>query len=1160
MKKYIICLLISLYSIFGFGQSTTITNPELPKIALPNPESFQFTKYGDIPIGEYTGNLNYSLPIYNLKAANLELPISLNYNDAGVKVNDLPNKTGMSWLLSAGGVITRIIKDKADEDVAIEKRIYLNDNDYSLLNDTDSQPGALTLNQYANDFFIDTEIDVFTYSFDNYSGSFYLDKQYNAVLVNEESEIKILKTGTNTFTVTTPNGVKYYFGGASATERNFAQPQIDSPNTPIGNTAFYLIRIEHPVNGIIDLEYKTRNSTIEILGINQSKANLFEDTFLSEIYTQYPMVTGVSENVVTSTQFNRVQNPRFISKISSPNTNTFIKFNYGANTFKYILDNIEIKSLNAGTETLINQVQFSYLGVDDYLLNTTKKRFFLDKVIFNNQALEYNKKEIFSFEYDNPFSLPDRLSYSQDYMGYHNGKVNASFLPRLDYSFKISSVQGGFHIFTKDKIDLYNSSFSAANRMPDFQFAKKGSLIKINYPTKGYTLIDYEPYPYIDDLIKPFSVSIEIANEGSITNAITSSEIPGIQPEVGYVNFPTIYATQDVIFTRSMSSEFPTQNHMRTAKFRIINVTDNIEIYNTIKGLGYNGFTSDTFTLQLIAGKQYKLIVSANNYGTLWGDANLVASLTFNLITGLIKKDGLGLRVKKILSYNHDNSVKEAKTFYYEEANKIYSSPENKDISRFILPNFITYSIANCLSRGQQDFPGVPSIPGHIFQAYFFNINSNPTNDILNYFSNFKNNKIVTISYGGDNFENGGVQKIFSVCPNKNMGSITLPRNMHPAIASTNQNFDISIIKNNFLTNNYNNNLYVLNGKLIKETNFKKNNNLFYKLNEEENVYENTIVNTFTNFVGEKVFDYIYFPTNCDPLNMTSNYYLYSFKTFAYRNILKEKTSKQFFENTLVDNVNYNIPIISNTNTAFFTPPNNDSAISQMIKSTQTFEYGSLKGLPTKIINSTSLAGVNKITQNIYANQTNTLAGLTLSQIDANNQLIAQNNIANPIQVEQYENTNLISKQRTLYKQWNESFVLPEIIQTQKGNQNLEDRVIITEYDQSGNPTLFSYKDGIATKYLYNSNNQVFIKIENFTGTLNPNVNPITADPCVFITSLSKSFVTVYTYDPITNLLIQTMDSNCQKTTYVYDNLNRLKMIKDNNGNIIKEFDENYKQ
>jgi YD repeat-containing protein len=53
--------------------------------------------------------------------------------------------------------------------------------------------------------------------------------------------------------------------------------------------------------------------------------------------------------------------------------------------------------------------------------------------------------------------------------------------------------------------------------------------------------------------------------------------------------------------------------------------------------------------------------------------------------------------------------------------------------------------------------------------------------------------------------------------------------------------------------------------------------------------------------------------------------------------------------------------------------------------------------------------------------------------------------------------------------------------------------------------------------------------------------------------------VSVFEYDPGTNLLVKMYDPNGKITTYEYDVLHRLKLIKDNDNNVIKEFDQNFK-
>ena len=110
-----------------------------------------------------------------------------------------------------------------------------------------------------------------------------------------------------------------------------------------------------------------------------------------------------------------------------------------------------------------------------------------------------------------------------------------------------------------------------------------------------------------------------------------------------------------------------------------------------------------------------------------------------------------------------------------------------------------------------------------------------------------------------------------------------------------------------------------------------------------------------------------------------------------------------------------------------------------------------------------------------------------------------------------------------------------------------------------GNPTLLSLKDGSKTKYYYNTLNQVILKVENYTSSLNLPAVPTWTDACTFISQYPSALLSIYTYDSITNQIVQILNSNCKKTAYFYDALHRLQYIKDNDGNIVQEFDQNYK-
>ena len=84
-------------------------------VDVPAPEAASLGKYGDVGVSYFTGNPNISIPLYNLTVRDVNMPITLDYESSGVRVNSLPTWAGQNWTLNVGGVITRIVKGRYDE-------------------------------------------------------------------------------------------------------------------------------------------------------------------------------------------------------------------------------------------------------------------------------------------------------------------------------------------------------------------------------------------------------------------------------------------------------------------------------------------------------------------------------------------------------------------------------------------------------------------------------------------------------------------------------------------------------------------------------------------------------------------------------------------------------------------------------------------------------------------------------------------------------------------------------------------------------------------------------------------------------------------------------------------------------------------------------------
>src|SRR5579859_6110682 len=86
------------------GQSANLQN--LTNIVPPTPEAAAFAKYVDMTVGYSTGTAQVNIPIYTVTNDALSIPISLNYNTSGIKVEEAATWVGLGWNLSAGGSIT----------------------------------------------------------------------------------------------------------------------------------------------------------------------------------------------------------------------------------------------------------------------------------------------------------------------------------------------------------------------------------------------------------------------------------------------------------------------------------------------------------------------------------------------------------------------------------------------------------------------------------------------------------------------------------------------------------------------------------------------------------------------------------------------------------------------------------------------------------------------------------------------------------------------------------------------------------------------------------------------------------------------------------------------------------------------------------------------
>lgn len=486
MKKVLLQLLLLTVCYSSFSQKEdsikvdttrrvlTLQTDFAPKIFPPSPNAAQLGRFGEVPVSLTNGTLSYQIPIFEVVSGNLKVPISLDYQGSGLKVNDISSVVGTGWTLKAGGAITKTVRGIDDEDVYG----YLS-HDYPqpLLPLTDEcYIAAALLNQK------DPQPDLWFYNFNEYSGSYIYSRPYDAnnnlfltnqtpvsILYPHESTLKLTNDG-NTKEITDNTGTVYSFG----------VQEITNANSKFFTSAYYLSKIKNQLGdeilfSYIDASY-TEGVYNRILRTKQVQSTTLtnlshEQNFSSTNYYQKQLsdIYFTNGKVHFSYVNDRQDNPSagrldaiIIYKKTSSNSYSEIK--------RYQLVQDYFSCRDEASRVDFNPSSFSHSTTSPLLKRLRFKSVEEIPVVGVAQNTKY------SLEYYDNLPLPIHYSMSQDYWGYYNGVINSRNLLVWD---------------TNNLNTLPNMS-DGANRNPDLTYAVLGSLKSITYPTKGKSEFAYE--------------------------------------------------------------------------------------------------------------------------------------------------------------------------------------------------------------------------------------------------------------------------------------------------------------------------------------------------------------------------------------------------------------------------------------------------------------------------------------------------------------------------------------------------------------------------------------------------------------------------------------------------------------------------------------------
>ncbi|WP_294200826.1 hypothetical protein [uncultured Chryseobacterium sp.] len=1097
--------------LFIFFQSGRIYSQQLGYIP-PSPQSFSFVRSTDVVSeNEHVGAANVNIPLFTFSSGKLATNVNLNYSGTGVKVDDLPNDTGMTWILDTGGVITRTVNGLRDEFATLR----MNKSEIQIMQTTSSDCDADEEVRTAcySPQQIDTERDIFEFRVAEISGSFYLDENFIPIFLKNDSNVKIkninLNNSTNNrqfegFEITDVNGIKYVFGGSlEFQEKTASKAMPDHPAGEYATSSYFIKEVEHPNGEKISFTYNdTSLETKRMFEIHQrylfDQVNVFigPDGF----------TPNMDQDLKISTQTLFTKNKKRIQTISSNRNAEVVNFIY-SNTinseYTTFLSAIEYKTNN----DVFKKITFDYLFEPAISQNSLSERFYLTGINFYNKTI-FEKK--YQFAYNDPLALPKRLSYGQDMFGYFNGK-SSNF-----------SLIAGFYGNTDSISPIYeqtNILSTFGDRTPDFTYASKGVLTEIIYPTGGKTKLTYE-CPKKKGLI------------------YSSISLPDLDLGSTYVieNLPQNLSIQ---FKLGMHGNI--NHHMEEVLFKIKDLDTNANLYTGGSVLNY-AYHEDIYNFAFQQGKRYLVDFEKRPY----------SFLTFDYPHEEVM-DGFGIRLQSIED-SDSGQIKSYRRLYYSPVNSYTDTNTN-------LASLKTEPTIQYVTFFQNYNDGFQSSVATVSYALHSSSNSN---DLYN--SKLQERySVVSCSMGGDNFENGGYEKEFRKDLNDPLHKIRPYAGNGPGTgtpssgqvdylnAEMNQNYYIYMLNTTYFPAKGNRLSY--SGTLNNVKYLIKKNGQILKNKQIDYTRNYNILGYNTNlFISHVVSDPRLAECGSTYVPRISPFFISTYKNYIVDTKLKKQTTTDFIDPIPV--YQYNMP-----NYQALDSIANANARKLITTITYDYENPSHNQLTKKTISFSD----NLITRTTYA----------YAHEKNNQLMISKNMIGIPLEESTVEKQSIndpgktVSRTETLYPtslptSQSGNLVLPlSSISYNVLNNTSSTEVTYDKYDDKGNLLQYTGKDGIPVAIIWGYNKtQPIAKVEgiaydqltaavSIAGIVTASDNDA-ADPTkegLLLDALktfrkepalSGKLISTYTYDPLIGVTSITPPSGVRQV-YTYDAANRLK-------------------
>lgn len=503
---------------------------------MKTPDVASFMNYSFVPVNEYTGRPDITIPVYNIKFGDIEIPISLSYDGSGVKTSNIASRAGLNWNLNAGGMVIREIAGYDDTEVSTYyhgeegKAIFTKFG--FLMEKFDFVPrwpnGSLvpyliptsTRDMQPDRYYVSAPGLITKFIHKRNGQPLELSKTGCKIISPYDLPYPLNPQQNIFFKVTSANGLQYTFDqfetyfslvelrGAysshpvSSTPLPLTASLVDQPWPATLNYNDFVDRFNDFYNAVNRWRHSRFEqypvihlSSIQNQNTNQKIQFFYTDNTLVDNYRRVERdfkrdnATGSIIGVGQTNYEHDYSIEKIINKIEFPGgvVNFYYEDQRADVRGGKILKRIEIRNSTGELikKVVLDQDYFQYGNCTD----PECLRLRLNKIkFFDNNNLEIPG---YQFAYEDA-QLPSRYSLSRDFTGYYNGENVTdpqNHMPQV-YS-KPNSYLNTFLPFPLPS-QGYQLLTGNASQTANLYYAKAGTLKKITYPTGGYTTFEYD--------------------------------------------------------------------------------------------------------------------------------------------------------------------------------------------------------------------------------------------------------------------------------------------------------------------------------------------------------------------------------------------------------------------------------------------------------------------------------------------------------------------------------------------------------------------------------------------------------------------------------------------------------------------------------------------